>query len=210
MCPWISNSRVVLAFDSIAKVTSVRCMRIFPSLVLLFATALFVGCSTTQNEGFVKSVNFSSLDSFTYKTTLVTGMEFRESESIALEAYSEEVIAALLIRKGFEETLTGGDFEVVVKWKKAVSSYPSAFDHVDGFSDQLNRRDYPTHSFGARMHLTVEIYETATGNLFWRNELPNIFDANQFTEERVIASLRHSVVDFPARTEKDPNLPSIE
>ena len=76
--------------------------------------------------------------------------------------------------------------------------------------EALNDRDNPSYRFASRLHLTVEIYESSTRNLFWRKDLPNIFDAVQLTEERVVESLRRAVENFPHRIEKDPNLPDIE
>jgi len=181
---------------------------VIPSLLAL---SLFSGCvSTPQNAEFVKTINFSSLDSFTFKHTLVTGLDFRESEELLLEELSEQAIVSELEGRGFAMDAEAPDFYVVVKWKKAVSSYPNVFDHVDGPFDSLNRRDNPSYRFSTRMHLTVEIYESSTRNLFWRNELPNIFDAVQLTEERIVHSLQRAIENFPEHIVKDPTLPSIE
>ncbi|HKK17925.1 MAG TPA: hypothetical protein VJ952_04515 [Opitutales bacterium] len=184
-------------------------MKKVPFILLL--PILLVGCvSSTQHSEFVKTITFSSLQTFSYQHTLITGMDFRESEEQLLEDLSEEVLTAEFTSRGFDRAEGDGDFFVVAKWRKAVSSYPDIFDSIDGPRDSLNRRDNPSYRFASRIHLTVEIYETATGELFWREDLPNIFDAVQFTEERVIESLRRAVEDFPERVEKDPNLPDIE
>jgi hypothetical protein len=108
--------------------------------------------------------------------------------------------------------LTEGDddFFAVVKWKKAVSSYANPFDHIDPYREVMARRDDSSRMFASRLHLTLEIYETSTGNLFWRNELPNIFDAIQFTEARITDSLRLAIKNFPQHIPKDPNLPSVQ
>lgn len=91
-----------------------------------------------------------------------------------------------------------------------MSSYPDAFDHIDGPLDSIGRRDNPSYRFASRIHLFVEVYETSSGDLFWRKELPNIFDAVQLSEERVVESLKRAVKNFPERVAKDPNLPDIE
>jgi hypothetical protein len=175
------------------------------------AILLLTGCATSNpHSEFVKTVNFSSLDTFSFKHSLISGMDFRESEEMLLEQLTERTITSELLNRGFELSADSGDFYAVVKWKKAVSSYPGPFDHIDGFSDSLNRRDNPAYKFNSRMHLTLEIYEASTRNLFWRNELPNIFDSVQLTEERIVESLKRSIRNFPNRIEKDPNLPSIE
>jgi len=179
--------------------------------VLIFLSALLVGCvSNSPHSEFVKTITFSTLQSFSYKHTLVSGMDFRESEKQFLENLSETTLSSELAARGFEEVSTESDFFVVTKWKKAVSSYPDVFDHIDGARESLDRRDHPSYRFGSRLHLTVEVYESSTGNMFWRKDLPNIFDAVQFTEERVVESLKRAIDNFPERVENDPSLPNID
>jgi len=179
--------------------------------ILLILSFFFAGCvSHSPYSEFVNTITFSSLQSFSYKHTLVSGMDFRESEEQLLENLSEATLTAAFAARGFSELETGGDFFVVTKWKKAVSSYPSIFDSIDGPRESLNDRNDPGNRFASRLHLTVEVYESSTGNLFWRKDLPNIFDAVQFTEERVVKSLERAVENFPERVEKDPDLPDIE
>lgn len=182
------------------------------SLSFLFIlSALLTGCvSTKPHSEFVSTITFSSLETFSYKHTLVTGMDFRESEERFLENISEATLSSELEARGFEKVENNSDFFVVAKWKKSVSSYPDPFDHIDGIRESMNRRDDPSYRFASRLHLTVEVYESSTGNLFWRKDLPNLFDANQFTEERVTESLKYAIENFPERVEKDPNLPDIE
>ena len=145
---------------------------------------LIVGCvSNSPHSEFVKTITFSSLESFSYKHTLLTGMDFRESEEQLLEDLSEEVLQSEFADRGFAPVETGGDFFIVVKRRKAISSYPDAFDHVDGPFDSLGRRDNPSYRFASRLHLIVEVYESSNRELFWREELPNIFDATQFTRD---------------------------
>jgi hypothetical protein len=168
------------------------------------------GCASTQpHEEFVKTINFSSLDTFSYKHTLISGMEFRESEEQLLESLSESTIAGELEALGFQQVDSGADFFAVVKWKKAVSSYASPFQHIDPYTEVMARRGDNTQ-IASRIHLTLEIYESQTGNLFWRKDSPNIFDAIQLTDERVIDSLKRAIENFPEHIEKDPNLPDIE
>jgi hypothetical protein len=181
------------------------------AFVLIFLSALLAGCvSNNPHSEFVKTITFSSLQTFSYKHTLITGLDFRESEEMFLEELSETTLSSAFTARGFEKVAQDSDFFVVTKWKKAVSSYPDAFDHVDGFQDSLGRRDHPSYRFASRLHLTVEIYESSTGNMFWRKDLPNIFDAIQLTEERVAESLKRAVQNFPERVEQDPDLPNIE
>ncbi len=178
----------------------------------LAVLSFFTGCMSTPppNAEFVKTINFSSLDTFSFKHTLVTGMDFRESDEYLLEELSEQTITSELQVRGFELADAGADFFAVVKWKKAVTTYADPFDHIDPYNEVMARRDDPTRRFASRLHLTLEIYESSTRNLFWSKELPNIFDAIQFTEERITDSLKLAIKNFPQHIEKDPNLPNIE
>jgi hypothetical protein len=137
-------------------------------------------------------------------------MDWRGSEELITEDLSESVLSAELAARGFEQVDAGADFYVVSKWRKAISSYPGIFDHIDGPSAAINDHRNPSFRAAVRYTLIVEIYETDSNDLFWRAELPNIFDAIQYTETRVGASLKRAIRDFPNRVEKDPNLPSIE
>lgn len=183
----------------------------FTVLSVITLAGFFSGCATTVDHAeFVKSINFSNLDTFSYKHTLVTGMDWRDSEEIVVEDLSERVLCAELIERGFEQVDAKADFYVVAKWRKSISSYPGTFDHIDGPYESLNDRHKPSFRAAVRHTLILEIYESDTNNLFWRNDLPNIFDATQFTEERIKASLVRAIKNFPAHIEKDPNLPSIQ
>lgn len=183
----------------------------FASLLTVLS-ALLLGCvsNNSPHSEFVKTITFSSLNTFSYKHTLTAGMDFKKSEELFLEEHSEEILTAEFTARGFEQVDEGSDFFVVTKWRKAVSSYPDAFDHIDGPMDSMARRDNPSYRFASRIHLFVEVYETSSGDLFWRKELPNVFDAVQLTEERVVESLKRAVKNFPERVAKDPNLPDIE
>lgn len=179
--------------------------------VLLLLTLLFTGCASTDSRSeFFNTITFSTLETFSYKHTLISGMDFRDSEELFLEELSEQTLVSAMKTRGFEQ-VDGqeSDFYIVTKWRKAVSSYPDMFDHIDSPMDSMNRRDNPSYRFASRLHLIVEVYEASTGNLFWRKDLPNIFDAVQFTEERVVDSLRRAIKNFPERVEKDPSLPDI-
>ncbi len=185
---------------------------LFKTLPLCVLLSFFAACATTQpHSEFVKTVNFSSLNTFSYKHTMVTGMEFRDSEKRLLESLSEATISSGLQALGFEAAVepAEADFFAVVKWKKAVSASVNPFQHIDPYQELMDRREQATQ-FASRIHLTLEIYETESGNLFWRKDLPNSFDALQLTEERVTQSLMRAMANFPEHIKKDPNLPSIE
>ena len=188
-------------------------LRVFLYLVLASA---FAGCATNNpHSEFVRSINITPFDTFAYKHTLISGFDWDASEKALLRETSRSVVTSALAEKGFEKVAAeeGPDITLVAKWRKRVSSYPGPFDHVDGFRANLDRRDEPGQRFAARLHLVVEAYAgeggAETGTLFWRADLPNIFDAVQFTEERVEAALRRAVGNFPERVEKDPDLPTL-
>lgn len=180
-------------------------------LAALSLLSLFTGCMSTPapNAEFINTVHFSALDTFSYKHTLVSGMDFRESEEMLLEELSERVIREELQARGFESVESNADFYAVIKWKKAVSSYSNPFNHIDPVNEVMARRDAAAMRFASRLHLTLEIYQSSTRNLFWRKDLPHIFDALQLTEERIVDSLKRAIQNFPQHIEKDPDLPNI-
>jgi len=137
-------------------------------------------------------------------------MDFNKWEQRLLEERSKSILSAELRARGFEETAADSDFFVVTKWKKELSSFTDIHDPIDEPLDAMRDRYEPDFRFASRLHLTVEIYQSSSGNLFWRKELPNVFDALQFTEERISDSLMRAIENFPERVEKDPNLPDIE
>jgi len=182
------------------------------ALTFCLIMSLLLGCATsTRGPGdFVQTTHFSKLDTFSYKHTLLTGMTWRDSDGYSIKELSESVLTQALLDRGFEDVETGSDFYVVAKWRKALSSYPMPFQSIDGPREAMNDRADLNFMAATRYTLIVEMYETGTRNMFWRAELPNVFDAIQFTEERVNAALQRALQNFPQRIEKDPNLPNIE
>jgi hypothetical protein len=182
----------------------------FRNLIILLPIALlFAGCATTEpNAEFTKTIHFSSLQTFTYKHTLTSGMNFRDSEKMLLDKLTQETVSKALRTRGFAEPTADADFYVVGKWRKSIGKYANPFDHIDPVREMIGKRD-PELDYQAFLDLTVEVYESASGNLFWRKELPNIFGALQLTEERIIDSVERALKNFPERIEKDPNLPDI-
>ena len=182
--------------------------------IVLLSVVLLSGCETltpTRTPGdFVRSINFSPLDTFSYDQTVVSGMSYREGDEAELQALSEQVLTEELLARDFEAVESDADFYVVVKWHKQLSSYAGLFDSVDGPTATMNRRNYGRPTGAVRFTLTVDIYDSTTNEVFWRAELPNIFDAIQYSEARVAESLRRAIQQFPERIEKDPNLPNIE
>ena len=187
----------------------------YPLLNVVLLSAVFLtGCATlkpTRTSGdFVRSIHFSPLDSFSYDRTVVSGMSYRDVDEAELNTLSEQVLTNELRARGFEAVESNGDFYVVAKWHKQISTYAGLFDSVDGPTSTMHRRNYGSASTAVRVSLTVEIYDSTTNEIFWRAELPNIFDAIQYSEERVAQSLSRAIQQFPDRIEKDPHLPNIE
>jgi hypothetical protein len=184
------------------------------TVIVLLSAGFLTGCATlkpTRTPGdFVRSIHFSPLNSFSYDRTVVSGMNYRNVEEAALITLSEQVLKKELRARGFQAIESNGDFYVVVKWHKQISSYAGLFDSVEGPTSTMHRRYDGNSSTAVRVSLTVEIYDTTTNEIFWRAELPNIFDAIQYSEARVAQSLSRAIQQFPERIEKDPNLPNIE
>ena len=138
----------------------------------------------------MRSTDFSPIDTFRYQHTMVSGMAFRlSSQEMVMKELSEKVLTEALAARGFEAVASDEDFYVVTKWRKEIDM--STTETV-------------------RFSLTVELYDGVTKAVFWRAELPYIFNAMQWSEERVSQTLRLAIENFPDRIEKDPNLPNIE
>jgi len=174
-------------------------------------TVLGSGCVTsTQHEEFVKSVDFSPLQTFSYKHTLVTGMDWAKSTELMLEQLSEETASEEVASKGFAAKKSEGDFFIVLKWRKALSVAPSMFNSIDGRSAILNDRDRVGGDYASRVSLSIEVYEASSGDMFWNSNNTDLFEAIQLTEARVKQSIKRGLKNFPERIERDPTLPNIE
>ncbi len=106
-----------------------------------------------------------------------------------MKELSQEVLTQELAARGYEAVPADEDFYVVSKWRKEINM--SAAEAV-------------------RYSLYVEIYEAATDTVFWRAELPYIFNAMQWSEARIAQTLSMAIQGFPSRVEKDPNLPNVQ
>lgn len=183
-------------------------------LVSLLGVMALSGCRTFEPHrpagDFVRSTNFSPLETFSYQATLVSSTPLRDDQEAGLLEISERVLSDELRARGFEAVESGGDFYVVTKWHQKVRSDAGVFDAMDGANATMTHGGYTPYQAAVRFTLAVELYESASGALFWRAELPNIFDAIQYSEARVAQSLVRAIQNFPQRVEKDPNLPNIE
>jgi hypothetical protein len=61
-----------------------------------------------------------------------------------------------------------------------------------------------------RFSLIVELYDAANQSLFWRAELPYIFNAMQWSDARVSQTLRLAIQDFPVHMKKASELPTSD
>ena len=183
---------------------------IIGALILVFC---FSSCANNHPfSEFVKTINFSNLGYFTVDKTLLTGLDFTKSDQVILERLSEEIITYKLSSLGFvpASSTIDADFYVIITWKKALSFYSNPTDHIDPYAQVLARKDDRVGRFTPRLNLLLEIYSNSNNEIFWRKELPNIFDAPELTENRVKDSLKRAIKGFPARVIKDPNLPTIQ
>lgn len=171
----------------------------FVSVLCVWLTGCVSLDSTRSAGDFVCSVNVLEFDTFTYKETVLSGSAFRENQELEIQELSPLVLSDALSARGFEAVESDGDFYVVVEWRKGLSAYSGPFDSVDGPAAAMNRRNNSKSSSVVRVAVSVELYETATDQLFWRAELPNIFDATQYTEDRVSRSLLRAIQNFPSR-----------
>ncbi|MFQ3224199.1 MAG: hypothetical protein ACI8Z5_000442 [Lentimonas sp.] len=161
---------------------------------LMLCAALFAGCAsfeaTNYSGDFVRTTDVSSLDTFSYRHTMVSGMVVRNSsQELVMKELSQKVLTQQLASRGFEAVNEDGDLYVVSKWRKEIN---------------MNAAE------AVRYSLIVELYEAATDEVFWRAELPYVFNAMQWSEVRIEQTLSMAIQDFPSRVEKDPNLPNVQ
>ena len=163
-------------------------------LVALFFVALLSGCasfeSTTLVGDFVKPTDMSPLDSFRYEHTMVSGMlGLRSTQAMVMKKLSEHVLTQELSQRGYASAGQEADFYIVSKWRKEINL--SAAEAV-------------------RFSLIVEFYDTANKTLFWRAELPYIFNALQWSDARVSQTLRLAIQNFPDHKTKVSELPTFD
>ena len=118
---------------------------------------------------------------------MVAGMlGLRSTQAMVMKKLSENVLTEELSQRGYASAGQEADFYIVSKWRKEINL--SAAEAV-------------------RFSLIVELYDAANKSLFWRAELPYIFNALQWSDARVSQTLRLAIQNFPYHTPKVSELP---
>lgn len=121
---------------------------------------------------------------------MITGMVYRNSsQEMVMKDLSQQVLTRELASRGYELESGDGDFYVVSKWRK-----------------EINRNAVEV----VRFSLIVELYEAATDKVFWRAELPYIFNGMQWSEARVSQTLSQAIENFPAHGEAKATQSSVQ
>lgn len=182
--------------------------------VLLLCLTLFClsGCATKKkNEEFVRTITFSSLESFKYEGAVFEGMEFLDSEVELLKQHSEAILVEELQARGFDVSHDGmQDFAVIAVWRKALGSRRNPLDILEGPSDLGKDSKRPSHEVSTGIGLTIEVFESSTGYRFWQKRVPDAFSEYDVTEYKVEDTLTRGIKNFPERVLKDPSLPDIQ
>ena len=108
---------------------------------------------------------------------------------MVMKELSENVLTQELSQRGYASAGKEARFYVVSKWRKEINW--SATEAV-------------------RFSLIVELYNAANQSLFWRAELPYIFNAIQWSDARVSQTLRLAVQDFPVHMTNASVLPTSD
>jgi len=146
---------------------------------------------TSYSGDFVRPLDVKALDAVSYRHTMISGMVYRNSsQELVMKDLSQQVLMQELNARGYEPVSGGADFYCRFKVAQRKSI--------------LARRKW------CGSLLIVELYESATDKVFWRAELPYIFNAMQWSEERVSQTLRMAIEDFPSRLESAPNQPTVQ
>lgn len=182
-------------------------MRILGVLTTLF----FAGCTAQAPYAeFTKTTEFSRLQRFSYKDTLVPNRGFREFEKEFLKKISEQTIIRELEARDFTLDEKQADFYVVVKWRKAINHDSDFSGTVDEVSSIFSQSDNLRFQFDSRIQLVVEFYGVLDDELFWRDEVQDMWHPIQFTEKRIVPALKYAIKHFPDRIGKSPDLLDIE
>ena len=149
----------------------------------MLCALFFSGCASFEMASytgdFVRPMDVNTLDTVSYRHAMISGVVYRHSsQERVMKDLSQKVLTQELAARGFEPVSGAADFYAVSKWRKEIN--PSAAEVV-------------------RFSLIVELYETATDKVFWRAELPYIFNAMQWSEARVSQALRMAIEEFPSR-----------
>jgi hypothetical protein len=121
---------------------------------------------------------------------MVSGMvDRRSSQALVMKKLSENVLTQELSQRGYASAGQEATFSVISKWRKEINL--SAAEAV-------------------RFSLIVELYDTANQSLFWRAELPYIFNAMQWSDTRVSQTLRLAIQDFPDYMKNASELPTSD
>lgn len=165
-----------------------------PLFVALFCAIFMAGCASFESIGtsgdFARPTDMSSFDSFRYEHTMISGMVYRNSsQELVMKELSEKVLTQELSQRGYTETGEDAKFYVVSKWRKEINL--SAAEVV-------------------RYSLIVELYDASNKTLFWRAELPYVFNGMQWSEERISQTLRLAIQNFPNHMATGTELPNAE
>lgn len=179
--------------------------------LLVLAMIFITGCASSgdYNE-FTNTINFTGLEEFEIKEIQVTGNDVKSANAEELKTVSERTLESELKARGFTEASADADFYWVLRWNKQATFRPNITDSINGPQLQKAKADDPGGNFGRRWHLSLEAYTAGDDVLFWRKELPNLFEAIELTEWRIEASVERGIKNFPKRVATDPNLPSLE
>jgi hypothetical protein len=142
---------------------------------------LFSGCATFQSSGpvgaFVKPTDVAMLNTFRYDHTLVSGMVSMYSpQELVMKELSQQVLTDTFQQRSYTLDSSQPDFYIVAKWRKEVNM--SAAEPI-------------------RFSLIVELYDASNHTLFWSAQLPYVFTAIEWSEQRVSDTLRLAVQNFP-------------
>lgn len=184
--------------------------RVF-SVGLLFVLSLLGGCTTSQKYSeFVQDITFSRLQTYSYAGVETDGARWKDAQVEVLNQLGDEVLSAEMDERGFRYAESGADFYVMTRWVKAVTLQDNYSKHSVGLSALRQDTHEQAGGLALRCRLSVEVYEGASGRLFWKKEMPDVFDAIDFTESRVRHALRRAIRGFPECVERDPNLPDLQ
>ena len=158
---------------------------------------------------FVETTDFHLIQSFRIAEITMSGMPWDTNTAERLKRYSDTILRASLVKKGFQENLNLADCYVRLRWHKRLRVYQKAsepFLDLSGTSSgpEMNKR--PLVWIG----LTFEFYNSKTDKIFWRASMDDQLMIINLNEAAITKMLEDAVVNFPKCVEFNPQLKSFK
>lgn len=173
------------------------------TLLALFSSLIAVGCATTVNTEFDRSVDFAQYNTFYWLTPEAQPVRDPILDSQILDRRVQTSVITALIDNGFQESAKNPDFFVTYHAASSTRLRASAFGGGVGYShfhpswSHAMIIDAPVvRSYELGM-LLIDIVDRRTDTLIWRGWSADLLTPQNFSDEAVNAIVRKILAKFP-------------